>query len=223
MFALLVGELRDEFTLRRGPPWLRCQSGRFRSLRGTRVQRRCDGRGGSCGADWAAGDTVRLLLGRELRPRRCPRYADACEPHPLRAELGLRHTPGSLDRIQERIAAGESEGVLIDMGPKPGSPKSRSRNGARHQTVPARRQRPHDGPRGSDRRALGLADRNASPASPSPPCSSPDPRPRLSSHRSRLGRRSNSRRTCPRPRRPRPLRPRVRARTCRPGAANWLE
>jgi hypothetical protein len=30
--------------------------------------------------------------------------------------LGRRHSPGSLDRIEERVAAGDSEGLLIEMG-----------------------------------------------------------------------------------------------------------
>jgi pimeloyl-ACP methyl ester carboxylesterase len=34
--------------------------------------------------------------------------------------LGRRHEPGSLDRIEERIAAGDSEGVLIEMGTEAG-------------------------------------------------------------------------------------------------------
>ena len=34
--------------------------------------------------------------------------------------LGLRHAPGSLDRIEERIAAGDNEGVLIEMGTEAG-------------------------------------------------------------------------------------------------------
>jgi pimeloyl-ACP methyl ester carboxylesterase len=34
--------------------------------------------------------------------------------------LGRRHAPGSLDRIEERIAAGDSEGVLVEMGTEAG-------------------------------------------------------------------------------------------------------
>src|SRR5215212_10291173 len=57
--------------------------------------------------------------------------------------LGRRHAPGSLDRIDERIAAGDSEGVLIEMGTEAGL-TGRSDRGTAGGTklAPARRQRP---------------------------------------------------------------------------------
>src|SRR5215212_1860151 len=124
-FAALGGRAaRPIHSLRHGPPRLRCQSGWFRLLRGTRVQRRCGGRGGSCGADWAAGGAVRLLLGRELGPRRCPRSADAASPHPLRAELGppARARFPRSNRGADRGGA-TARALVETWGPKPGPRK----------------------------------------------------------------------------------------------------
>jgi pimeloyl-ACP methyl ester carboxylesterase len=72
--------------------------------------------------------------------------------------LGRRHAPGSLDRIEERIAAGDSEGVLIEIGTEAGLTEARIAERRTAPTlVPARRRRPHGRPRGSHLRGLGLA------------------------------------------------------------------
>jgi len=62
--------------------------------------------GSSWGANWALGAARGLPTLRALI---------LCEP-----SLVLRHAPGSLDRIEERIAAGDSEGVGRDMGTEAG-------------------------------------------------------------------------------------------------------
>jgi pimeloyl-ACP methyl ester carboxylesterase len=117
VFAPLEGELRDEFTIfamdRRGFGASRDDPGYSAE---PRIQRRCGGRGCSRGADWGAGGAIRLFLGRELRPgaaRDLPSLRALVLYEP---SLGQRQPPGSLDRMEKRIAAGDYEGALIEMG-----------------------------------------------------------------------------------------------------------
>jgi pimeloyl-ACP methyl ester carboxylesterase len=121
VFAPLVGELRDEFTLfamdRRGFGASRDGSGysaerEFGDV--AAVVEAVAARTGQpvvlFGSSWGAG--CALGAARDLPTLRA---LILYEP-----SLGLRHAPGSLDRIEERIAAGDSEGVLIEMGTEAG-------------------------------------------------------------------------------------------------------
>ncbi len=121
VFAPLVGELRDEFTLfamdRRGFGASRDDPGHsaereFNDVAtvveavAARTRQPVMLFGSSWGANCALGaardmPTLRALI--------------LYEP-----SLGRRHPPGSLDRIEERITAGDSEDVLIEMGTEAG-------------------------------------------------------------------------------------------------------
>jgi pimeloyl-ACP methyl ester carboxylesterase len=117
VFAPLVGELRDEFTLfamdRRGFGASRDGSGHsakreFNDV--AKVVEAVAARTGQpvmlFGSSWGA--NCALGAARDLPTLRA---LILYEP-----SLGRRHSPGSLDRIEERIAAGDSEGLLIEMG-----------------------------------------------------------------------------------------------------------
>ncbi len=121
VFAPLVGELRDEFTLfamdRRGFGASRDGSGYSAEREFSDVAAVVDAvaaRTGQpvvlFGSSWGA--NCALGAARDMPSLRA---LILYEP-----TLGLRHPPGSIDRIEERIAAGDSEGVLIEMGTEAG-------------------------------------------------------------------------------------------------------
>jgi pimeloyl-ACP methyl ester carboxylesterase len=185
VYAPLVGELRDEFTIfamdRRGFGASRDDPGysaerEFGDV--AAVVNAVAARTGEpvvlFGSSWGA--SCALGAARDLPALRA---LVLYEP-----SLGLRQPPGSLDRLEERIAAGDYEGALLRWGGRSGSQRSRSRNGGRHQIGPSASPaspRP-SGSLGSKRTGTGSP--RALLASPSPRCSSPDPRPRPSLQRS---------------------------------------
>ena len=185
VFAPLVGELRDEFTLfamdRRGFGASRDGSGysaerEFNDV--ATVVEAVAARTGQpvmlFGSSWGA--NCALGAARDMPALRA---LILYEP-----SLGRRHAPGSLDRIEERIAAGDSEGVLIEMGTEAGLTEDQiaERRAApnwsqRVASVPTVVREAHieEGWNWQSERLAGVA---------VPPCSSPDPRPRPSSQRS---------------------------------------
>ena len=121
VFAPLVGELRDEFTLfamdRRGFGASRDGSGYSAEREFSDVAAVVDAVAARTrqpvvlfGSSWGA--NCALGAARDLPSLRA---LILYEP-----TLGLRHPPGSIDRIEERVAAGDSEGVLIEMGTEAG-------------------------------------------------------------------------------------------------------
>ena len=160
VFAPLVGELRDEFTLfavdRRGFGASRDGSGysaerEFNDV--ATVVEAVAARTGQpvmlFGSSWGA--NCALGAARDMPTLRA---LILYEP-----SLGRRHTPGSLDRIEERIAAGDSEDVLIEMGTEAGLTEEQI---AERRAAPNWSQRVASVStmvREARRRGLGLADR----------------------------------------------------------------
>jgi hypothetical protein len=198
---------RRVHNLRDGPTWLRLHSGRPRLLRRARVQRRFGGRGRSRSADRGAGGAIRQFLG----PASCALGAAPDLPS-LRAlvlyepNLGLRYPSGSIDRMEERVAAGDNEGAIVEMATQIA--------GLTEDEIAERRAAPNWPERvalaptiGSRRGELGLADQSLRRHR----------RTHTAHHRIRnharacgghdLDRRSNPRRASSRPRRPGPRRP----------------
>ncbi len=121
VFAPLVGELRDEFTLfamdRRG-------FGASRDGPGYSAEREFSDVAAVVEAVGVRAGQPVVLFGSSWGAN-CALGAARDMPS-LRAlilyepSLGRRHAPGSLDRLEERIAAGDSEGALIDIGTEAG-------------------------------------------------------------------------------------------------------
>ena len=121
LFAPLVGELRDEFTLfamdRRG-------FGASRDGPGYSAEREFSDVAAVVEAVGVRAGQPVVLFGSSWGAN-CALGAARDMPS-LRAlilyepSLGQRHPPGSLDRVQERIAAGDSEGALIEIGTEAG-------------------------------------------------------------------------------------------------------
>jgi pimeloyl-ACP methyl ester carboxylesterase len=121
VFAPLVGELRDEFTIfamdRRG-------FGASRDDPGYSAEREFSDVAAVVDAVAARTEELVVLFGSSWGAS-CALGAARDLPS-LRAlvlyepSLGLRHAPGSIDRIEERIAAGDNEGVLVEMGTEAG-------------------------------------------------------------------------------------------------------
>jgi pimeloyl-ACP methyl ester carboxylesterase len=185
VYAPLVGELRDEFTIfamdRRGFGASQDDPGysaerEFGDV--AAVVNAVAARTGEpvvlFGASWGA--SCALGAARDLPSLRA---LVLYEP-----SLGRRQLPGSLDRMEKRIAAGDYEGALVEMGREVGSQKSRSRNGGRHQIGPSASPPPLRPSESLGSKRTGTGSPKTSPASPSPPCSSPDPRRRPSLQRS---------------------------------------
>ena len=208
VFAPLVGELRDEFTLfamdRRGFGASRDGSGYSRNASSATLRRSSMQLRRGLGSRWCYSALPGARTAHSVLPEIC-RSLRALILYEL--SLGLRHAPGSIDRIEERVAAGDSESVLIEMEPKPAHRRSDRGTAGGTKLVPARRQRPHGRPRGSHRRGLELAlptlRRHRRPH-PAPHRIRNPARARRDHIPDRL---SNPMRACPRPRRPRPLRP----------------
>ena len=172
VYAPLVGELRDEFTIfamdRRGFGASQDDTGysaerEFGDV--AAVVNAVAVRTGEpvvlFGSSWGA--SCALGAARDLPSLRA---LILYEP-----SLGQRQPPGSLDRMEKQIAAGDYEGALVEWGGRSGSQKSRSRNAGRHQIGPSASP---PSPRPSESlgsKRTGTGSPKTSPASPSPPCS----------------------------------------------------
>ena len=119
VFAPLVGELRDEFTIfamdRRGFGASRDDPGYSAEREFSDVAAVVDAVAAQAGesvvlfgSSWGA--SCALDAARDLPSLRA---LVLYEP-----SLGLRYPPGSIDRIEERIAAGDNEGAIVEMATK---------------------------------------------------------------------------------------------------------